>query len=78
VPVRDPHSLATHMLRFIETPELAAQMGRRSRDMVVNRYSVNHVNALLMQLMGLDEDCRTEPSGQDRPRVLASSLASQS
>lgn len=78
VPVRNPQSLATHMLRFIETPELAAQMGRRSRDMVVNRYSVNHVNALLMQLMGLDEDARTEPSSQDRPRVPASSLASQS
>lgn len=78
VPVRNPQSLATHMLRFIEAPELAAQMGRRSREMVVNRYSVDHVNALLMRLMGLEEDYRPEQPGQDRSPVLASSLAGQS
>ncbi|WP_340267116.1 glycosyltransferase family 4 protein [Sphingobium mellinum] len=69
VPVRDPASLAVHMQRFIDSPDLAAQMGRRSRAIVVDRYSVDHVNALLFDLMGLTEDRLGAKAVPDRSPV---------
>ncbi|SCW72541.1 Glycosyltransferase involved in cell wall bisynthesis [Sphingobium faniae] len=77
VPVRDPQSLAAHIMRFIEEPGLAARMGRRSREIAVDRYSVEHVNALLIDLMGLNEDRSPGLPIHDRP-AMAASLAKQS
>lgn len=77
VPVRDPQSLAAHMMRFIAQPDLMAQMGRRSREIAVGHYSVDQVNALLIDLMGLNEDRGAAPSTHDR-RAMAASLAQQS
>ena len=78
VPVRNPQSLAAHMQRFIDTPELAAQMGRRSRAMVVDRYSVDHVNALLFDLMGLNEERAPDKAAPDRSPIAAAAWAEPS
>lgn len=77
VPVRDHKSLAAHMLRFIEAPDLAARMGKRSREIVTGRYSVDRVNAMLLNLMGLDEEQRPSIAGADRVPVAAAPLAKQ-
>jgi glycosyltransferase involved in cell wall biosynthesis len=52
VPVRNPEALAHAMLRFIEQPELIAQMGKESRRLAEERFDVHKVNAKLMEILG--------------------------
>ncbi len=53
VPVRSVEALAAAMERFILEPELAAQMGRRSREIAVDKYDVHKVNAVMLKEMGI-------------------------
>ena len=48
VPVKDTDALAQAMLRFIEQPELIAQMGQRSRSIAEEKYDVHKVNAQML------------------------------
>lgn len=50
VPVKDADAdaLAQAMLRFIEKPELMAQMGQRSRSIAEEKYDVHKVNAQML------------------------------
>jgi glycosyltransferase involved in cell wall biosynthesis len=45
VPVKNSEALEAAMVRFIENPKLAEDMGRRSRQIAVEKYDVNAVNA---------------------------------
>lgn len=53
IPVKDVDALAQAMLRFIEQPELIAQMGQRSRVIAEEKYDVHKVNAQMLKGMGL-------------------------
>ena len=53
VPIKDADALAQAMLRFIEQPELFAQMGLRSRAIAEEKYDVHKVNAQMLKGMGL-------------------------
>jgi glycosyltransferase involved in cell wall biosynthesis len=53
VPPRDPAALASAMRRFLDEPELAAAMGRRSRAIARERFDVDAVNRLLLTEMKL-------------------------
>jgi glycosyltransferase involved in cell wall biosynthesis len=44
VPVRSIEALASAMLKFLEQPELIAEMGKRSREIAEAKYDVNAVN----------------------------------
>ena len=48
VPIKDAYALAQAMLRFIEQPELMAQMGHRSRVIAEEKYDVHKVNAQML------------------------------
>lgn len=54
VPVKSADALAEAMLRFIEQPELIAQMGQRSRRIAEEKYDVHKVNAQMLKGMGLE------------------------
>jgi glycosyltransferase involved in cell wall biosynthesis len=53
VPVKAVNELAAAMLRFIEEPLLAAQMGSRSRQIAEEKYDVHRVNAVMLKEMGI-------------------------
>jgi len=53
VPVKNPTALAEGMKRFLEAPELIAQMGQRSRQIAEDKYDVNQVVAIMMRTMNL-------------------------
>lgn len=53
VPVKAVDELAEAMVRFIEEPELAARMGRRSRLIAEEKYDVHRVNAVMLREMGI-------------------------
>lgn len=53
VPPRDGDALATALRRFIENPGRIAQMGARAREVAVQTYDVDKVNAQLLSAMGL-------------------------
>lgn len=53
VPVRDSAALALAMARFLEEPDLARRMGRRSREMARERFDVRRINAVLLATMGI-------------------------
>ncbi len=55
VPVRDPSALAEAMCKFIDNPELIAEMGRQSRRLAEERFDVHKVNQKLMTLLGVDK-----------------------
>ena len=55
VPIKDADALAQAMLRFIEQPELIAQMGQRSRSIAEEKYDVHKVNAQMLEGMGLGQ-----------------------
>lgn len=83
VPVCDASALAAAMSRLIASPELAERMGRRSREIAVSRYSVDRVNAVLLELMGLTGrtvvDAATDPHVQLRdPRLSTLLVADKS
>ena len=54
VPVKDTDALAQAMLRFIEQPELIAQMGQRSRSIAEEKYDgLHHRKIGLGDLLGV-------------------------
>lgn len=53
VPVKDVDALTTAMLRFVEQPALVSSMGKRAREVAVEKYDVHKVNAQMLQGMGL-------------------------
>jgi glycosyltransferase involved in cell wall biosynthesis len=56
VPVMDIDALVKAMERFIVQPDLIQWMGRRSREIAVEKYDVHKVNHVIMRTMGLDSD----------------------
>ena len=53
VEVKSIADLVVAMQKFIEQPELAIQMGKRSREIALNKYDVHQVNKHMMTEMGL-------------------------
>ena len=53
VPPRDADGLYQAMMRFVEQPDLAAPMGRRSRRLAEQKYDVVEVSRALMTYAGL-------------------------
>jgi glycosyltransferase involved in cell wall biosynthesis len=53
VPVRDPKALAAALERFVQKPDLVAQMGRESRRIVIDKYDVHKVNRVILETMRL-------------------------
>ena len=53
VEVKSVQDLVVAMQKFIEQPELAIQMGKRSREIALNKYDVHQVNKHMMTEMGL-------------------------
>jgi glycosyltransferase involved in cell wall biosynthesis len=53
VPVKDADALAKAMERFIVRPDLVASMGRRSSELVKEKYDVHKVNSVILRSMGL-------------------------
>ena len=54
VPTRDPSRLAETMALLVANPESTREMGRRSHELVRQKFDVRAVNKLLMTEMGLD------------------------
>ncbi len=54
VPVKSVDALVEAMLAFVEDPTLAPRMGKRSRDIAVERYDVHKVNAVMLGEMGIE------------------------
>ena len=54
VRVRDTEALAQAMRRFIEDPALIMEMGKRSREIAEEKYDVHKVNAVMLQVMGIE------------------------
>lgn len=52
VPVKSVDALVEAMLNFIEDPALAPRMGKRSREIVEEKYDVHKVNAVMLREMG--------------------------
>jgi glycosyltransferase involved in cell wall biosynthesis len=53
VPAKDVAALAAAMERFIVAPELIPKMGRRSREIAVEKFDVRAVNAVILKTLGL-------------------------
>jgi glycosyltransferase involved in cell wall biosynthesis len=53
VPVGDVKALAETMQRFLDDPALVRSMGRRSREIAVEKYDVHKVNEFMLKEMGL-------------------------
>jgi len=53
VPSKDAAALAIAMERFINSPELIAQMGLRSRQLATEKYDVRIVNEQMLKNMGI-------------------------
>ena len=53
VPVKSIDTLAAAMIQFIESPELITKMGNQSRQIVVEKYDVHKVNAIMLTEMGI-------------------------
>jgi glycosyltransferase involved in cell wall biosynthesis len=53
VPPRDVPALAQAMMRFVEMPSLAADMGSAARRTAEERFAVERVNAILLNAMGV-------------------------
>lgn len=53
VPVQSVDALVEAMLKFIEDPTLASRMGKRSREIAVEKYDVHKVNAAMLREMGI-------------------------
>ena len=53
VPVRDPSVLAKAMCKFVDNPDLIAEMGKQSRRLAEERFDVHKVNQRLMRLLGI-------------------------
>lgn len=55
VPVRSVDALVDAMLRFVQNPSLAVEMGKRARILAEQKYDVRLVNASMLREMGIDE-----------------------
>lgn len=53
VPVKSVDQLTEAMCRFVEDPDLVADMGRRSREIAEEKYDVHKVNAVMLREMGI-------------------------
>lgn len=53
IPIKDVNALAEAMFKFIEQPELIANMGKRSREMAEHKYDVHKVNHHMLSEMGI-------------------------
>jgi glycosyltransferase involved in cell wall biosynthesis len=53
VPVKSVEALANAMLKFIETPDLVAVMGKHSRLIAEEKYDVHKVNSVMLEAMGV-------------------------
>jgi len=53
VPVKDVHALAAAMLRLADDRGMRVRMGRRSREIAVQKYDVHKVNQAMMEAMEL-------------------------
>ncbi|WP_182004429.1 glycosyltransferase family 4 protein [Acinetobacter lactucae] len=53
VEVKSIQSLVTAMEKFIRNPEVISIMGKRSREIALNKYDVNQVNSHMMIEMGI-------------------------
>lgn len=53
VPVRDPAALAQAMMRFVESPDLIATMGREGRRITEERFNVHIINQRIMEVIGI-------------------------
>ena len=53
VPVKSVDALVEAMQRFIDNPDLAVEMGRRSREIAEEKYDVHKVNAVMLREMGI-------------------------
>lgn len=53
VPIKSVAALEQAMLRFVENPALAQDMGRRSRKIAEEKYDVHKVNAVMLREMGI-------------------------
>lgn len=54
VPMADSDALASAMRRFIAAPDLARDMGERSRVIAEEKYDVHRVNAAMLRGMGIE------------------------
>jgi glycosyltransferase involved in cell wall biosynthesis len=52
VPIKDVSKLKEAMARFIEEPGLISGMGRKSREIAVEKYDVRMVNGVILRTMG--------------------------
>jgi glycosyltransferase involved in cell wall biosynthesis len=55
VPVRDPHSLAMAMRRFLERPELIRTMGEQGRRIAEERFDVRAINRRILSALRLHD-----------------------
>jgi len=53
VPVRDVAALAKAMLKFVNNPELIAEMGAKSRAIAEQRFDVHRINSKILREMDL-------------------------
>jgi glycosyltransferase involved in cell wall biosynthesis len=53
VPVKSVGALVEAMQRFIDNPDLAAEMGKRSREIAEEKYDVHKVNRVMLRDMGI-------------------------
>jgi len=53
VPVKSVDDLVEAMQRFMDDPDLAETMGRRSREIAEDKYDVHKVNAVMLREMGI-------------------------
>jgi glycosyltransferase involved in cell wall biosynthesis len=64
VEARSASALAEAMRCFIEQPELAADMGRRSREIAERRFDVHLINQRMLQAMGIrSHECAEAGNG---------------
>jgi glycosyltransferase involved in cell wall biosynthesis len=61
VPPRDTDALAEAMRRFLDRPELAAEMGLRARETATDHFSVERVNDILLSTMRLRQGTPSPP-----------------
>lgn len=54
VPVKSVDGLVSAMERFLLEPDLAIRMGRRSREIAVEKYEVHKVNTVMLKEMGIE------------------------
>lgn len=59
---RSEQELADAMMRFIESPGLAAEMGMKSREIAEQKYDVDKVNAMMLAEMGFTSAGGQKPS----------------